>query len=407
MNIEENKLKMLEIVLEKIIDVKSNKDIEEEKIEKIIMESDSLRLLLSEIFEKYEQDKIINIKDVEFIDSLNIKEIVKEVLKKYLEVSDYAIIDENIKIEEMDNLLMEFEKKSVVTDSVAQYLREIGKIPLLTKEEEQELFVEYKYNNNKNAYKKLCESNLRLVVSIAKRYVGRGLDLLDLVQEGNLGLIKAIEKFDPKREFKLSTYATWWIKQAITRGIADKGRVVRLPVHMQESIYKVKKAKANYNFHNDGKNPTVSELSAITDLSEDIVRKCLKHENDIMSLNSPVGELEHGEQSELIDFIVDDENTVEHVSDNDMLKIAIKEVLEDFDPRLAQVIIMRFGLDGKGERTLAEVGKEFNLTRERIRQLENKALKKLRSKKYEKKLKDYAELTVKEETKFQILKLKK
>ena len=166
-------------------------------------------------------------------------------------------------------------------------------------------------------------------------------------------------------------------------------------------------AKENYNFHNDGKNPTVSELSAITDLSEDIVRKCLKHENDILSLNSPVGELEHGEQSELIDFIVDDENTIEHVSDNDMLKIAIKEVLEDFDPRLAQVIIMRFGLDGKGERTLAEVGEEFNLTRERIRQIENKALKKLRSKKYEKKLKDYAELTVEEETKFQILKLKK
>ena len=407
MNIEENKLKMLEMVLEDIIDVKSTKDIEEEKRDKIIMESDSLRLLLSEIFEKYEQDKIINIKDVEFIDSLNIKEIVKEVLKKYLEVSDYAIIDENIKIEEMDNLLMEFEKKSVVTDSVTQYLREIGKIPLLTKEEEQELFVEYKYNNNKKAYKKLCESNLRLVVSIAKRYVGRGLDLLDLVQEGNLGLIKAIEKFDPKRKLKLSTYATWWIKQAITRGIADKGRVVRLPVHMQESIYKVKKAKENYNFHNDGKNPTVSELSAITDLSEDIVRKCLKHENDILSLNSPVGELEHGEQSELIDFIVDDENTIEHVSDNDMLKIAIKEVLEDFDPRLAQVIIMRFGLDGKGERTLAEVGEEFNLTRERIRQIENKALKKLRSKKYEKKLKDYAELTVEEETKFQILKLKK
>ena len=407
MNIEENKLKMLEMVLEDIIDVKSTKDIEEEKIEKIIMESDSLRLLLSEIFEKYEQDKIINIKDVEFIDSLNIKEIVKEVLKKYLEISDYAIIDENIKIEEMDNLLMEFEKKSIVTDSVTQYLREIGKIPLLTKEEEQELFVEYKYNNNKNAYKKLCESNLRLVVSIAKRYVGRGLDLLDLVQEGNLGLIKAIEKFDPKRKLKLSTYATWWIKQAITRGIADKGRVVRLPVHMQESIYKVKKAKENYNFHNDGKNPTVSELSAITDLSEDIVRKCLKHENDILSLNSPVGELEHGEQSELIDFIVDDENTIEQVSDNNMLKIAIKEVLEDFDPRLAQVIIMRFGLDGKGERTLAEVGEEFNLTRERIRQIENKALKKLRSKKYEKKLKDYAELTVEEETKFQILKLKK
>ena len=404
MNIDEKNIAMLEIVLEDIDEIKNNKELNEETIEKIIVESDSLKLLLSKIFKEYEEEKTVTIEDMKFIDGLKTKTIVKDILKKYLEVSDYAIIDEEVKVEDMNKILIEFEKTRTVSDSVNQYLREIGSVPLLTREEEEELFKKYKYDHDMNAYKKICESNLRLVVSIAKKYVGRGLDLLDLIQEGNLGLIKAIERFDPERKLKLSTYATWWIRQAIVRGIADKGKIIRIPVHMNECMLKVKTAKTNYCFHNDGRNPSISELADITDFSEELVRKCLKYENDAISLDSPVGEEEHGEQATLIDFIIDEDNKIENNSDKKMLKNTVREILEEFDPRLAQVLIMRYGLDGKGVRTLAEIGQEFNLTRERIRQLEAKAIVKLRKKKYYEKLKDYAELTVSDEENFQKIK---
>ncbi|MBQ7740666.1 MAG: RNA polymerase sigma factor RpoD [Eubacterium sp.] len=274
---------------------------------------------------------------------------------------------------------------AAMDDPVKVYLKEIGTIPLLTGEEEQVLAMRIADGDNE-AKKKLAEANLRLVVSIAKRYVGRGMQFLDLIQEGNLGLIKAVDKFDYNKGFKFSTYATWWIRQAITRAIADQARTIRIPVHMVETINKVKKAKSQL-LHLNGHEPTPEEIAEYLDMSVDKVREILRVAQDPVSLETPIGE---EEDSHLGDFIPDDDALAPaDAASISLLKEQLSEVLKTLTPREEKVLSLRFGLEDGNPKTLEEVGKEFNVTRERIRQIEAKALRKLRHPSRSKKLKDF------------------
>ncbi len=270
-------------------------------------------------------------------------------------------------------------------DPVKMYLREIGYLPLLTPEEEIELAIRISKGDEK-AKKRLSEANLRLVVSIAKRYLGRGMQFLDLIQEGNLGLIKAVEKFDYTKGFKFSTYATWWIRQAITRAIADQARTIRIPVHMVETMNKVRRVSGQL-LHNNGQEPSAEEVAEELNISTDKVKEVLKASQDPMSLDSPVGE---EEDSHLGDFIPDNDAMAPADSaSQEMLKEQLMEVLDTLTPREEKVLRMRFGLADGHARTLEEVGKVFCVTRERIRQIEAKALRKLRHPSRSKRLKDF------------------
>lgn len=276
-------------------------------------------------------------------------------------------------------------------DPVRMYLKEIGKVPLLTADQEIALAKQMENGTTAEqtaAKKKLAEANLRLVVSIAKRYVGRGMLFLDLIQEGNLGLIKAVEKFDYKKGYKFSTYATWWIRQAITRAIADQARTIRIPVHMVETINKLIRVSRQL-LQELGREPTPEEIAKEMDMPVDRVREILKISQEPVSLETPIGE---EEDSHLGDFIQDDNVPVPaDAATFTLLKEQLNDVLDTLTPREKKVLILRFGLeDGRG-RTLEEVGKEFNVTRERIRQIEAKALRKLRHPSRSKKLKDYLE----------------
>ena len=274
-----------------------------------------------------------------------------------------------------------------IDDPVKVYLKEIGTVPLLTPEEEIELAIRIA-SDDKNAKKRLAEANLRLVVSIAKRYVGRGMQFLDLIQEGNLGLIKAVDKFDYTKGFKFSTYATWWIRQAITRAIADQARTSRIPVHMVETINKVKKTSSQL-LHKNGRDPTAEEIAKELNMSVDKVRDIMRVAQEPVSLETPIGE---EEDSHLGDFIPDDDAPAPaDAASMTLLKEQLDEVLKTLTTREAQVLRLRFGLEGGHPHTLEEVGAEFNVTRERIRQIEAKALRKLRHPSRSKKLKDYLE----------------
>ena len=279
-------------------------------------------------------------------------------------------------------------KKNIpMGDPVKVYLKEIGKVPLLTAEEEIDLAIRIE-EGDESARKKLAESNLRLVVSIAKRYVGRGMSFLDLIQEGNLGLIKAVEKFDYTKGFKFSTYATWWIRQAITRAIADQARTIRIPVHMVETINKVKKT-ASKLLHENGREPTDEEIAEKLDMTVEKVRDIQRVSQEPVSLDTAIGE---EEDSHLGDFIPDDEAvTPADAASSLMLKEELIGALDTLNDREARVLSLRFGLDDGRPRTLEEVGKEFDVTRERIRQIEAKALRKLRHPSRSKKLKDFLE----------------
>ena len=279
-------------------------------------------------------------------------------------------------------------KKNIpMGDPVKVYLKEIGKVPLLTAEEEIDLAIRIE-EGDESARKKLAESNLRLVVSIAKRYVGRGMSFLDLIQEGNLGLIKAVEKFDYTKGFKFSTYATWWIRQAITRAIADQARTIRIPVHMVETINKVKKT-ASKLLHENGREPTDEEIAEKLDMTVEKVRDIQRVSQEPVSLDTPIGE---EEDSHLGDFIPDDEAvTPADAASSLMLKEELIGALDTLNDREARVLSLRFGLDDGRPRTWEEVGKEFDVTRERIRQIEAKALRKLRHPSRSKKLKDFLE----------------
>mgnify|MGYP004449131569 CR=1 FL=1 len=278
--------------------------------------------------------------------------------------------------------------KNIPTDDpVRMYFKEIGKVPLLTAEQERELAIRIE-QGDEEAKKQLCESNLRLVVSIARRYLNRGLSFLDLIQEGNLGLIKAVEKFDYTKGYKFSTYATWWIRQAITRSIADQARTIRIPVHMVETINKLIRISRQL-LQEYGREPTSEEIAKEMGITVEKVREIKKISQDPVSLETPIGE---EEDSHLGDFIPDEDipSPVDAAAYS-MLQKQLREVLDTLSERERKVLILRFGLDDGRPRTLEEVGKEFNVTRERIRQIEAKALRKLRHPSRSKKLKDYLE----------------
>ena len=289
---------------------------------------------------------------------------------------------ENLKLDEITDA--SFEGISV-DDPVRMYLREIGRIPLLTYDEELELAKKI-LEGDEDAKQKLAESNLRLVVSIAKKYVGRGMLFLDLIQEGNMGLIKAVEKFDYTKGYKFSTYATWWIRQAITRAIADQARTIRIPVHMVETINKLIRT-SRHLLQQLGREPSPEEIAAEMEIPVEKVTEIQKIAQDPVSLETPIGE---EEDSHLGDFIQDEDSPAPHdAASYTMLREQLEEVMNTLTPREAKVLKLRFGLEDGKSRTLEEVGKEFNVTRERIRQIEAKALRKLRHPSRSKKLRDY------------------
>ena len=291
------------------------------------------------------------------------------------EVEDISV--EDLDVDNMEGISLD--------DPVRMYLREIGKIPLLNYDEELELAKRI-LEDDEEAKKKLTESNLRLVVSIAKKYVGRGMLFLDLIQEGNMGLIKAVDKFDYTKGFKFSTYATWWIRQAITRAIADQARTIRIPVHMVETINKLIRT-SRHLLQQNGREPTPEEIAEEMEIPVEKVLEIQKIAQDPVSLETPIGE---EDDSHLGDFIQDDDSpSPQDAASYTMLREQLEEVMNSLTPREAKVLKLRFGLDDGKARTLEEVGKQFNVTRERIRQIEAKALRKLRHPSRSKKLKEY------------------
>ena len=325
--------------------------------------------------------------EVDFVDKLyetleaNNIEVIDE---PDLDLEDFTLTEDNVDV--LESALSA--EGVAIDDPVKVYLKEIGRVPLLNPEEEITLATRIQEGGpaGEKAKQRLSEANLRLVVSIAKRYVGRGMQFLDLIQEGNLGLIKAVEKFDHTKGFKFSTYATWWIRQAITRAIADQARTIRIPVHMVETINRLTRA-SRILLQQLGREPTPDEIAKELNMPVDRVREIQKIAQDPVSLETPIGE---EEDSHLGDFIEDDRATTP--SDSvaaTMLKEQLMGVLDTLTPREEKVLRLRYGIDDGKPRTLEEVGKEFNVTRERIRQIEAKALRKLRHPSRSKKLKDF------------------
>ena len=306
-----------------------------------------------------------------------------------IEIVDDTAIDESLKdgdLDLVDDLELTLSTEGIaIDDPVKIYLKEIGRVPLLSPDEETEL-AKRMAEGDSYAKKRLSEANLRLVVSIAKKYVGRGMQFLDLIQEGNLGLLKAVEKFDYTKGFKFSTYATWWIRQAITRAIADQARTIRIPVHMVETINKVIRVSRQL-LQELGHDPTPNEIAAEMNMPVDKVREILKIAQEPVSLETPIGE---EEDSHLGDFIPDEgASEPSEAASFTLLKEQLMDVLSTLTPREEKVLKLRFGIEDGRTRTLEEVGKEFNVTRERIRQIEAKALRKLRHPSRSKKLKDF------------------
>ena len=333
----------------------------------------------------------------EILDAIGEIEFSPEQLEKLydgLEAQGIEIIEDNsVDLSDIEIVASKSSSKGdkiaaervAIDDPVKVYLKEIGRVPLLSPEEEIDLAIKIA-DGNTEAKKRLCQANLRLVVSIAKRYLGRGMLFLDLIQEGNLGLLKAVDKFDYTKGFKFSTYATWWIRQAITRAIADQGRTIRIPVHMVETINKVKKVSSQL-LHQNGHEPTADEIASEIDMPVDKVRDIMRVAQEPVSLETPIGE---EEDSHLGDFIPDDDAPAPaDAASHTLLREQLNEVLDTLTPREEKVLRLRFGLEDGRSRTLEEVGKEFNVTRERIRQIEAKALRKLRHPSRSKILKDY------------------
>ena len=325
-------------------------------------------------------------------DLLKVPETLADIEK--MEISDFEdthdeFVESEIDDSEVDKLLqtdlLKMAESMDVDEPIKMYLREIGQIPLLSYEEEID-YAQRVLNGEEEAKQKLIESNLRLVVSIAKKHTNRGLKMLDLIQEGNMGLMKAVEKFEYEKGFKFSTYATWWIRQAITRAIADQGRTIRIPVHMIETINKIKK-ESRIILQETGKEPTAEELAEKLELPVEKVKSILEMNQDPISLETPVGS---EEDSELGDFVEDDKFANPYdATTRILLKEQLDEVLKTLNEREEMVLRYRYGLDDGSQKTLEEVGKIFNVTRERIRQIEVKALRKLRHPSRRKKLEDY------------------
>ncbi len=358
------------------------------KSKKGVLDIDEVKKYFSDMPLNEEQMELVNF----YLEEHNI-DVIRQFAENDKDFEDSMLLikdEDDIPLEEeeevdVENIDLTVPEGISVEDPVRMYLKEIGKVPLLTAEEEVELAKRMEMGD-KEAEQKLAEANLRLVVSIAKRYVGRGMLFLDLIQEGNLGLIKAVEKFDYKKGYKFSTYATWWIRQAITRAIADQARTIRIPVHMVETINKLIRVSRQL-LQEYGREPTPEEIAEKMDLSVERVREILKISQEPVSLETPIGE---EEDSHLGDFIQDD--NVPAPADAaafTMLREQLEEVLGTLTEREQKVLRLRFGLDDGHARTLEEVGREFNVTRERIRQIEAKALRKLRHPSRSRKLRDY------------------
>ena len=352
------------------------------------MSSADAKKKVKELIEKGKEKGVLTYKEI--MDMLEEVDLQPEQIEKIYETLESLGIDimdetsDDDTAEDKDDDL-DLPEGISIDDPVRMYLKEIGKVPLLTAEEEVEL-AKRMAEGDEEAKRKLVEANLRLVVSIAKRYVGRGMLFLDLIQEGNLGLIKAVEKFDYKKGFKFSTYATWWIRQAITRAIADQARTIRIPVHMVETINKLIRVSRQL-LQEYGREPQPEEIAAEMGIAEEKVREIMKIAQEPVSLETPIGE---EEDSHLGDFIPDDDAPAPaEAAAFTLLKEQLMDVLDTLTSREEKVLRLRFGLDDGRARTLGEVGKEFNVTRERIRQIEAKALRKLRHPSRSKKLKDY------------------
>ncbi len=382
----EQAIKNKKVLMKDVIEFISKENIDSEYVTKIYDELDKAKVNL--ILDDEDDEKDMQIED-------KIKEELDDPDKKDEDTTAVADLDiepdlDDIDETEKDILFQDMQDMSFVDnlnvdDPVKMFLKEIGKIRLLTYEEEN-ILAERMLKGDKEAKKQLIESNLRLVVSIAKKYIGRGMNFLDLIQEGNLGLIKAVDKFDQSKGYKFSTYATWWIRQAITRAIADQARTIRIPVHMVETINKLIKT-SRHLLQTLGREPTPEEIAKELEMPVEKVREILKVAQEPISLETPVGE---EDESNLGNFIPDEDapSPSEQAADT-LLREHIEEVMQTLTPREAKVLKLRFGLEDGRMRTLEEVGKEFDVTRERIRQIEAKALRKLRHPSRSKKLKDF------------------
>ena len=378
-NLKENKI---ETELEKVEETEEEKKLKDEKVKKILKKAKEQGKItygdLASELDDVNPDQIDTVFDA--FEKLGV-DLLQDDMDEEPDIEDLKEV-ENLKLDEITDTSYEGIN---VDDPVRMYLREIGRIPLLTFDEELDLAKRI-LNGDEEAKQKLAESNLRLVVSIAKKYVGRGMLFLDLIQEGNMGLIKAVEKFDYTKGFKFSTYATWWIRQAITRAIADQARTIRIPVHMVETINKLIRT-SRHLLQQLGREPTPEEIAKEMEISVEKVAEIQKIAQDPVSLETPIGE---EDDSHLGDFIQDDDSPAPQDSAAyTMLREQLEEVMNTLTPREAKVLKLRFGLEDGKSRTLEEVGREFQVTRERIRQIEAKALRKLRHPSRSKKLRDY------------------
>ena len=370
-------------------DLKEEKDVKDEK-----KEHNSADAKIEALIEMGKSKGVLTYKEV--MDTLDELELDSEQIERIYDRFEALNIDVVEEMEIPDDITSDISELEsdlgstegvAIDDPVRMYLKEIGKVPLLSAAEEIEI-AKRMADGDQDAKKQLAEANLRLVVSVAKRYVGRGMLFLDLIQEGNLGLIKAVEKFDYRKGYKFSTYATWWIRQAITRAIADQARTIRIPVHMVETINKLIRVNRQL-LQEYGREPRPDEIAREMGISEEKVREIIKVAQEQVSLETPIGE---EEDSHLGDFIPDDDAPAPaEVAAFTLLKEQLMEVLDTLTPREEKVLRLRFGLDDGKARTLEEVGREFNVTRERIRQIEAKALRKLRHPSRSKKLKDFLE----------------
>ena len=382
---KENENEKVQSKVEKTVEHKDKKDVTpEEKLNNIIKKAkEKGKITYGELASELDDANTEQIDKVfDAFEDMGVSVLKEDDLD--LEEPDIDELEavEDIKVEDIDLASMEGIN---IDDPVRMYLREIGRIPLLSYDEELELAKKV-LAGDEAAKQKLAESNLRLVVSIAKKYVGRAMLFLDLIQEGNMGLIKAVEKFDYTKGYKFSTYATWWIRQAITRAIADQARTIRIPVHMVETINKLIRT-SRHLLQQLGREPTPEEIAAEMEIPVERVAEIQKIAQDPVSLETPIGE---EDDSHLGDFIQDEESPAPHdAASYTMLREQLEEVMNTLTPREAKVLKLRFGLEDGKSRTLEEVGKEFNVTRERIRQIEAKALRKLRHPSRSKKLKDY------------------
>ena len=370
-------------------DLKEEKDVKDEK-----KEHNSADAKIEALIEMGKSKGVLTYKEV--MDTLDELELDSEQIERIYDRFEALNIDVVEEMEIPDDITSDISELEsdlgstegvAIDDPVRMYLKEIGKVPLLSAAEEIEI-AKRMADGDQDAKKQLAEANLRLVVSVAKRYVGRGMLFLDLIQEGNLGLIKAVEKFDYRKGYKFSTYATWWIRQAITRAIADQARTIRIPVHMVETINKLIRVNRQL-LQEYGREPRPDEIAREMGISEEKVREIIKVAQEPVSLETPIGE---EEDSHLGDFIPDDDAPAPaEVAAFTLLKEQLMEVLDTLTPREEKVLRLRFGLDDGKARTLEEVGREFNVTRERIRQIEAKALRKLRHPSRSTKLKDFLE----------------